>query len=104
MKWKRIQIRILVMRIHNSGHRRNFLLFYFLKILLDRPPGELYFKKIVVLFNALPLPEFIDAVFAKTSTTRSFSMTENKRFGLVFFFSKTGSINSGTDVLFSPGT
>ncbi len=33
-------------------------------------------------------------VFAKTSLTRSFSLIENKRFGLVF--AKTGSINSGT--------
>jgi hypothetical protein len=30
-----------------------------------------------------PVPEFIDPVFAKTSPKRSFSMTENKRFGLV---------------------
>ncbi len=39
--------------------------------------------------------EFIDPVFAKTSPKRSFLMTENERFGLVF--AKTGSINSGTD-------
>jgi hypothetical protein len=41
-----------------------------------------------------PVPEFIDPVFGKTSPIRSFYMTENERFGLVF--PKTGSINSGT--------
>ncbi len=41
------------------------------------------------------MPEFIDPVFAKTSPKRSFSMTENERFGLVF--TKTRSINSGID-------
>jgi hypothetical protein len=41
-----------------------------------------------------PVPEFIDPVFAITSPKRSFSMTENERFGIVFV--KTGSINSGT--------
>jgi hypothetical protein len=35
--------------------------------------------------------------FAKTSLKRSFSMTENERFG--FVFAKTGSINSGTCVV-----
>ncbi len=40
------------------------------------------------------MPEIIDLVFAKTSPKRSFSMTENERFGLVF--ANTGSINSGT--------
>ncbi len=40
------------------------------------------------------MPEIIDPVFAKTSPTRSFCMTENERFGLVFV--KTGSINSCT--------
>jgi hypothetical protein len=44
------------------------------------------------------VPEFIDPVFAKTSPKRSFSMTENERFGLVF--AKTGSINSGIEFLF----
>ncbi len=42
----------------------------------------------------MPVLEFIDPVFAKISPRRSFSMTENERFGLVF--AKTGSINSGT--------
>jgi hypothetical protein len=42
----------------------------------------------------LPVPEFIDHVFAKTSLKRSFLMTKNERFRLVFV--KTGSINSGT--------
>ncbi len=44
------------------------------------------------------MPEFIDPVFAKTSPKRSFSITENDRFGLVFV--KTGSINSGTGFVF----
>ncbi len=44
--------------------------------------------------NRTPVPEVIDPVFAKTSQKRSFCMTENERFGLVFV--KTGSINSGT--------
>ncbi len=39
------------------------------------------------------VPEFIAPVFAKTSPKRSFSMTENEHFGLVF--AKTVSINSG---------
>ncbi len=45
--------------------------------------------------TSTPMPEFIDPVFAKTSPIRSFSITENDRFGHVFV--KTGSINSGTD-------
>ncbi len=40
------------------------------------------------------MPEFIHLVFAETSPKRSFSLTENERFGLVF--AKTGSVNSGT--------
>ncbi len=40
------------------------------------------------------VPEVIDLFFAKTSPKRSFSMTENERFGLVF--ANTGSISSGT--------
>ncbi len=36
------------------------------------------------------VPEFIDPVFAKTNPNRSFSMTENERFGLAF--AKTGSL------------
>ncbi len=40
------------------------------------------------------VPEFIDPVFAKTSPKRSFSMSENERFGMDFV--KTGFINSGT--------
>jgi hypothetical protein len=31
-----------------------------------------------------PVPEIIDPVFSKTSPKRSFSMTEQERFGLVF--------------------
>ncbi len=40
------------------------------------------------------VPEFIDLVFAKTSSKRSFSVIQNERFGLVY--AKTGSIISGT--------
>jgi len=40
------------------------------------------------------MPEFIDPVFAKTSPKRSFSISKNDRFVLVF--AKTGSIKSGT--------
>jgi hypothetical protein len=43
---------------------------------------------------SISVPEFIDAVFAKTSPKRSFSVIQNERFGLVF--AKTGSIISGT--------
>ncbi len=42
------------------------------------------------------MTKFIGPVFAKTSPKRSFLIIENERFGLVF--SKTGSINSGTDL------
>ncbi len=42
------------------------------------------------------MPEFTEPVFGKTSPKRSFSMTENERFRLVF--TKTGSINSGTGI------
>ncbi len=42
------------------------------------------------------MSEFIDPVFVKTSPKCSFSVMENERFGLVF--TKTGSINSGTDI------
>jgi hypothetical protein len=48
----------------------------------------------MVKSSVRPVPEFIDPVFAKTSSKRLFSMTENERFGLVF--TKTWSINSGT--------
>ncbi len=41
------------------------------------------------------VPKFIDIDFTKTSPKRSFSVIENKHFGLVF--TKTGSINSGTE-------
>jgi hypothetical protein len=44
----------------------------------------------------MPVPEFIDPVFVKTSPKCSFLVIENERFGLVF--AKTGSINSGTGV------
>jgi hypothetical protein len=52
------------------------------------PPGS------GIFLTMDPVPEIIDPVFVKTSPKRSFCMTENKRFGLVFV--KTGSINSGT--------
>ncbi len=47
------------------------------------------------------VPEFIDPVFANTSPKRSFSLTENKHFGLVFV--KTGSIiQARSDLAFNP--
>ena len=45
-------------------------------------------------FTRDPVPEFIDPVFTKTSPKRSFSVIENKHYGIVF--EKTGSIISGT--------
>ncbi len=42
------------------------------------------------------MPKFIDAIFAKTSPKRAFSMTKNERFSLVFM--KTRSINSGKGI------
>jgi hypothetical protein len=44
----------------------------------------------------LLVPKIIDPVFSKTSPKHSFSMTEHKRFGLVF--TKTRVINSGIGV------
>jgi hypothetical protein len=44
-----------------------------------------------------PVTEIIDPVFAKTRPKRSFCITKNERFGLVFV--KTGSINSGRGLL-----
>ncbi len=41
-----------------------------------------------------PVPGFIDPVFAKTISKRSFSVIENELVRLVF--AKTGSLNSGT--------
>ncbi len=54
------------------------------------------FFRILVLKH--PVPEFIDPVFAKTSQKGSFSMSENKRFGLfrenwVFKFGHWGDIS-----------
>ncbi len=46
---------------------------------------------LVCLFS---VPKFIDPVFGLTSPIRSFCMTENESFGLVF--PKNASINSGT--------
>jgi hypothetical protein len=54
----------------------------------------------------IPVPEFIDPVFTKTSPKRSFSVIQNERFGLVF--AKTGSIILGTAQIYwrndAPGT
>jgi hypothetical protein len=36
----------------------------------------------ICLVSAPPAPEFIDPEIAKTSPKRTFSMTENERFGL----------------------
>jgi hypothetical protein len=41
------------------------------------------------------VPEIIEPIFTKTSPKRSFCITENDRFGLVF--TKTASINSGME-------
>jgi hypothetical protein len=49
-----------------------------------------------VSMHKIPVPEFIDPVFAKTGLKRSFSVIENERFGLVF--ANTGS-DSGTDMI-----
>ncbi len=51
-----------------------------------RPTGNIGWAE------SIPVPEFINQVFAKTSSKRSFSMTENERLGLVI--AKTGSIIS----------
>jgi hypothetical protein len=66
---------------------------YKLQIILQAIYEKLY-KNTGLLYSSLPVPEFIDPVFAKTSPKRSICVTENERFGLVF--EKTGSINSGT--------
>ncbi len=76
------------------------------QILININPSDIIYFDIVLTgtsrINRIPcflwilctsqVPEFIDPVFTKTSPKRSFSMTENERFGLVF--AKTGSINS----------
>ncbi len=54
----------------------------------------LWIRKYFLRIHILPVPEFIDTVFVKTSPKRSFSVIQNERFGLVFV--KTGSIISGT--------
>jgi hypothetical protein len=46
------------------------------------------------MLQIIPVPEFIDPVFRKTSPKRSFSVMQNERIGLVF--PKTWSINSDT--------
>ncbi len=53
-------------------------------------------EPVFVDLSRRPVPEIIDPVFTKPSPKRSFCMTENERFGLVF--TKTGSINSGTGI------
>ncbi len=47
------------------------------------------------MFLGLPVPEFIDPVFTKTSPKRSFSLNRKRAYWLVF--AKTGSIISGSD-------
>jgi hypothetical protein len=59
------------------------------------PPGFRTYGIGAVLNLFMPVLEFIDPVFVKTSPKPSFSMSENGRFGLVFV--KTGSINLGKD-------
>ncbi len=63
----------------------------------SHPARVLCIVHIVLLETEKPVPEIIDLVFEKTSPKRSFSMTENERFGLVF--ANTGSINSGTGIV-----
>jgi hypothetical protein len=48
----------------------------------------------LVAYSGLPVPEFIDPVFTKTSQKRSFSLYRKRAFWLVF--AKTGSIISAT--------
>ncbi len=48
------------------------------------------------LLKEIPVPEFIDPVFTKTSPKRSFSLNRKRAFWLVF--AKTGSIISGTAI------
>ncbi len=50
------------------------------------------------LKTCIAVTEIIDNVFAKTSQNARFLLSENERFGLVFV--KTGSINSGTVLLY----
>jgi hypothetical protein len=52
--------------------------------------------KIKNLNRQCPVPELIHPVFAKISPKRSFSVSKNERFGLVF--AKTETINSGTSL------
>jgi hypothetical protein len=64
---------------------------------LENFDKQRFFNYLLINNKNIPVPEFIDPVFVKTSPKRSFSMTENEQFGLVF--AKTGSIISGTDPL-----
>ncbi len=66
-------------------------------ILWKKNGGRVY-PRAVFYSGYTPVPEFIDPVFTKTSPKRSFSVTQNERFGLVF--AKTGSIISGTGISF----
>jgi hypothetical protein len=50
------------------------------------------------MVQCIPVPEFIDPVFTKTSPKRSFSLNRKGAFWLVF--AKTGSIISGTGDIF----
>ncbi len=49
------------------------------------------------LAESIPVPEFIDPVFTKTSPKRSFSLYRKRAYWLVF--AKAGSIISGTGLL-----
>jgi hypothetical protein len=53
------------------------------------------------VWTKIPVPEFIDPVFTKTSPKRSFSLNRKRAFWLVF--AKTGSIISGTELIFKIG-
>ena len=54
-------------------------------------------KHKITLFISIPVPEFIDQRFVKTSPKRSYSVIENERFRLVL--AKTVSIISGTGLV-----
>jgi hypothetical protein len=67
---------------------QNFLMFCV-------PRSNFFFSKMpTLIFDILPVPEFIDPVFTKTSPKGSFSLNRKRAFWLVS--AKTGSIISGT--------
>ncbi len=63
--------------------------------LRDGHLSEEFLACVGILHSSIPVPEFIDPVFTKTSPKRSFSLNWKRAFWLVF--AKTGSIISGTE-------